>query len=57
MAYGETLSQLLGYYSRLAGRPTDDPFKTLEELVAWAKEHRPGLDLSRPPQLPKGLVQ
>ena len=47
-AYAQSRAALLRYYSRAAGVP----FKTTDDLVAWVHEHRPGLDLSRPPRNP-----
>jgi hypothetical protein len=52
MAYGETLGHLLRYYSRLAGLPEDQGFETSDDLVAWVRDNRPNLDLSRRPRNP-----
>ncbi|MCB2263315.1 MAG: hypothetical protein LGR52_10335 [Candidatus Thiosymbion ectosymbiont of Robbea hypermnestra] len=53
MAYGETREQLLRYYGRLAGVfGTPEAFETTDDLVAWARKHRPSLDLDRPPRNP-----
>ncbi len=53
MAYGETRTHLLRYYSRLAGVfATTDAFASTDDLVAWVREHHPNQDVTRPPQIP-----
>jgi hypothetical protein len=53
MAYGETRTHLLRYFSRLAGvHETTDAFTSLDDLVAWIREHELSLDLNRPPRNP-----
>jgi hypothetical protein len=45
---GDARESLLRYYSRAAG----ENFETSDALVAWVREHRPDLDLDRPPRNP-----
>nr|VFK68692.1 MAG: hypothetical protein BECKUNK1418G_GA0071005_12612 [Candidatus Kentron sp. UNK]VFK73694.1 MAG: hypothetical protein BECKUNK1418H_GA0071006_12542 [Candidatus Kentron sp. UNK] len=59
MAFDEgndkTLARLLRYYSRLAGTYRDGEapgFTDTDAFVAWAREHRPDLDLGRQPRNP-----
>jgi hypothetical protein len=53
MAFGDTRTLLLIYYSRLAGvHDTAEAFASTNDLVAWLREHRPSLNLSRPPHNP-----
>ncbi|WP_133513220.1 ATP-binding protein [Candidatus Thiosymbion oneisti] len=49
----KTREQLLRYYSRLAGVfDTAEAFRTTDDLVAWVRNNRPSLDLTRPPRNP-----
>nr|VFK64227.1 MAG: hypothetical protein BECKTUN1418D_GA0071000_12511 [Candidatus Kentron sp. TUN] len=50
--FDKTRSNLLRYYSRLAGLEESQRFKTTDDFVAWARVHRPDLDLTRPPRNP-----
>jgi hypothetical protein len=55
MAYGEARTHLLRYYSRLAGVfGTAYASESTDDLVAWVREHRSNLDLTRPPRNPFG---
>nr|VFJ66485.1 MAG: hypothetical protein BECKDK2373B_GA0170837_117010 [Candidatus Kentron sp. DK] len=49
---GKELEHLLRYYNRLAGLEEGQKLKTTDGFVAWARVHRPGLDLTRPPRNP-----
>lgn len=57
MAFGETREHLLRYYSRVAGLPEDAGFLTTDDFVAWAREHRPDLNLNRRPRMPATLAR
>ncbi len=53
MAFGETRKHLLHYYSRLAGVfETDEEFRTTDDLVAWMRNNKLPIDLTRLPQNP-----
>jgi hypothetical protein len=57
MTFGETREHLLRCCSRVAGLLEDTGFETTDDFVAWAREHRPDLDLSRRPRMPAGLLR
>nr|VFK11819.1 MAG: hypothetical protein BECKLPF1236B_GA0070989_102522 [Candidatus Kentron sp. LPFa] len=50
--FKKTRTDLLRYYSRLAGLEEEQWFKTTDDFIAWVRIHRPDLDLMRPPRNP-----